>query len=124
MADSDQAVRAYFKAVESGNYDQIIKLFSKYAVVDSPIYGKMQASEWAKDLLKDTAKSKITVMDIFQSDKFGSVAARFNYQWILKNSKFTSFEGVDLFQLSPDGLIDKLKIVYDTAQVRDALGKR
>ena len=123
MPAADEIVKSYFRALEAGNYGEITKLFSRYAVVDSPLYGKMQASEWAKDLLADTAKSKVTILDIFESKKFGSIAARYNYQWILRNSKFASFEGVDIFQVSPEGLIDRLKIVYDPAQVRDAWNK-
>ena len=123
MTSDEQAVRAYFDALNSGSHERITRLFSKYAVVDSPLYGKMQASEFFKDLLADTAKSKVAVLDVFRSEKFGSIAARYNYQWILKNSKFASFEGMDVFQLSPDGLIDRLTIIYDTTKVRDVWGK-
>jgi ketosteroid isomerase-like protein len=121
--EPEETVKAYFEALNSGSYERIIRLFSKYALVDSPLYGKMQASEFFKDLLADTAKSKVTVTDILESKKFGSIAARISYQWILKNSKFTSFEGVDLFQVSPEGKIDRLSIFYDTANVRDAWKK-
>lgn len=121
--EPEEVVKAYFDALNSGSYERITKLFSKFAIVDSPLYGKMQASEWAKDLLADTAKSNVTIIDIFESKKFGSIAARYNYQWILKNSHFASFEGVDLFQVSPEGKIDKLTIVYDTAKVRDTWKK-
>jgi len=122
--EPEEAVRAYFQALESGSYDKIISLFTKYAIVDSPLYGRMQASEFFKDLLQDTAKSKITLLNIFENKaKPGSIAAHYNYQWILKNSKFTNFEGVDVFSVSPNGRIDRLSIFYDTSKVRDAWGK-
>jgi hypothetical protein len=124
MPTPEQVVRMYFQALEKGSYEEIIKLFSKYAVVDSPLYGKMQATEWAKDLLQDTAKSKVTVLNLFENkSKPGSMAAHYNYQWILRNSQFTSFEGFDVFQISPEGKIDRLNIVYDTAKVKDAYRK-
>ncbi len=123
MPAPEQVVMSYFKALERGSYEALVGLFSKYAIVDSPLYGKMQASEWAKDFLQDTAKSKVTVLDIFKSDKFGSIAARFSCQWILRNSQFTSYEGVGIFQISPEDKIDKLTIIHDTANLRDAWNK-
>jgi ketosteroid isomerase-like protein len=124
MPSPEQAVRAYFQALESGSYDRLMALFSKFALVDSPLYGRMQASEFFKDLLQDTAKSKLTVLSIFENrEKPGSIAAHYNYQWILKNSKFTNFEGVDVFSVSPAGKIDRLSIFYDTSKVRGAWGK-
>jgi hypothetical protein len=120
----DEAVKSYFRALERGSYEEITRLFSKYAIVDSPLYGKMQASEFFKDLLEDTAKSKITVLGIFENRmKPGNVSAHYNCQWILRNSQFTSFEGTDIFSVSPEGKIDKLTIIYDTAKVRDAWEK-
>ncbi|MBM3303543.1 MAG: hypothetical protein FJY76_00460 [Candidatus Aenigmarchaeota archaeon] len=124
MPSAEEVVRSYFQALESGSYDRIIRLFSKYAVVDSPLYGRMQASEFFRDLLQDTAKSKITVLNIFENrSKPGSIVAHYSYQWILRNSQFTSFEGTDIFNVSPEGRIDRLAIIYDTAKVRDAWKK-
>jgi hypothetical protein len=124
MTSGESVIRAYFQALESGSHEQAMKLFSKYAIVDSPIYGKMQASEFLSDLFKDTTKSKITILGIFENRaKPGNFAAHFSYQWILKNTQFASFEGVDVFQLSPDGRIDRVSIHYDTSKVRDVLRK-
>jgi len=124
MPTAEQVVRSYFQALETGNYEGIAKHFSKYAIVDSPLYGKMQVSEWAKDLLADTAKSKITILNIFTNPaKPGTIAVHYNYQWILRNSQFTGFEGFDVFSVSPEGKIDKLATIFDSAKVRDAWGK-
>jgi hypothetical protein len=110
--------------VERGDYDGIVSLFSKYAVVDSPLYGKMQASEFFKDLLKDTVKAKINIISIFSSvGNTGGAAAHVSCQWILKNSQFANYEGIDIFSISPEGKIDKLKVIHDTAGLRDAWDK-
>jgi hypothetical protein len=123
MAAQDH-VKTYYQDLEKGSYEGIIACFSKYAVVDSPIYGKMQASEVFKDLLQDSAKMKITLISVFSSiGKPSGVCAQYNCQWILKNSQFTSYEGVDVFQISPEGKIDKLSMFFDASKVREVWKK-
>jgi ketosteroid isomerase-like protein len=116
----EQAVRVYFNLLERGDYAGLLNLFSKYAVVDFPLYGKMQASEFLNDLKKDSTKSKTTILNIYESAKFGAVAAHFSCQWIMRNAQFTNYEGVGLFQISPEGKIDKLSFIFDTAKLGES----
>ncbi|HEC95886.1 MAG TPA: nuclear transport factor 2 family protein, partial [Euryarchaeota archaeon] len=61
----EKTLKLYLKALEKGSYEDIIKLFTENAMVNSPLYGKIKASEFYKELFKDTAKSKITLLNIF-----------------------------------------------------------
>ena len=122
--DIADVIKLYLQALESGNYDDIIRLFAEDATVVSPLYGTVKASDFYKNLLKDTEKSKITLLDIFISKNSEYVgAAYFHYEWTLNNGNTVSFECVDVFEFSEDGKIKKLKIIYDTHKARQIFEK-
>lgn len=111
----EKTLKLYLQALEKGSYGDIIKLFTEDAMVNSPLYGKIKASEFYKELFKDTAKSKITLLNLFTSKNNRNVgAAHFLYEWVLKDGTPTSFECVDVFKFSDDGKIKHLTIIYDT----------
>ena len=113
----EKTLKLYLKALEKGSYEDIIKLFTENAMVNSPLYGKIKASEFYKELFKDTAKSKISLLNIFTDKNLG--AAHFLYEWVLKDGTPTSFECVDIFKFS-DGKIKHLTIIYDTYKTRQS----
>jgi len=122
--DIADVIKLYLQALESGSYDDIIRLFAEDAIVVSPLYGTVKASDFYKNLLKDTGKSKITLLDIFTSKNSEYIgAAYFRYEWTLKNGNIVSFECVDVFEFSEDGKIKKLKIIYDTHKARQIFEK-
>jgi len=84
------------------------------------LYGKMKAVDFYRELFKDTSKSKITFLNIFETKNKLIGAGHFKYDWILKNGTPTSFECVDVFQLGGDGRIKEITIIYDTAKIRPA----
>jgi len=111
----EKTLKLYLQALEKGSYGDIIKLLTEDAMVNSPLYGKIKASEFYKELFKDTAKSKITLLNLFTSKNNRNVgAAHFLYEWVLKDGTPTSFECVDVFKFSDDGKIKHLTIIYDT----------
>jgi len=111
-----KTLKLYLQALEKGSYEDITKLFAEDAMVNSPLYGKIKASEFYKELFKDTKKSKITLLDLFTDRNAG--AAHFLYEWILKDETPTSFECVDIFHFFDDGKIKQLTIIYDTYKTR------
>jgi len=113
----EKTLKLYLKALEKGSYEDIIKLFTENAMVNSPLYGKIKASEFYKELFKDTAKSKINLLNIFTDKNLG--AAHFLYEWVFKDGTPTSFECVDIFKFS-DGKIKHLTIIYDTYKTRQS----
>jgi ketosteroid isomerase-like protein len=117
--DITVVIKLYLQALENGSYDDIVSLFAEDGMVISPLYGTVKAFDFYRDLFKDTAKSKITLLDIFTSKSSEYVgAAHFRYEWTLKNGDIVSFECVDIFEFSEDGKIKKLKIIYDTYETR------
>lgn len=51
--------------------------------------------------------------------KVVAVSGYFEYSWVLKNKKKSSFEGVDLFEFNEKGKIKQIKIIYDTYGTRE-----
>ncbi len=116
----EELLTQYLQALQEGNYSDIMTLFTEDAVVKSPLYGEILASDFYKTLLRDTAQSKITVLNLFSKNNVG--AAHFLYEWVLKGGTLTSFECVDIIQVF-HGKIGKLTIIYDTYEVRQPFEK-
>lgn len=116
---TEKIMKEYLKRLEIGSAEEIIKLFSPDAIVHSPLYGEINAKKFYQELLKDTSKSKIALMNIFVSKSNTRIAAvHFRYDWILRNGTPASFECVDIFRFAKDGKIKELTIIYDTSKTR------
>ena len=114
----EKSIKEYLKALEIGNYEAMMKLFTDDAVVHSPLYGEIKAVDFYRDLFNDTSKSTITLLNIFKSGNPNIGAGHFRYDWVLKDGTPTSFECVDVFQFAEDGKIKELTIIYDTSKIR------
>ncbi|MBU7046496.1 MAG: nuclear transport factor 2 family protein [Theionarchaea archaeon] len=112
----EEVLTQYIQALEKGDYSDIMALFTQDAVILSPLYGKVRASHFYKELLKDTGKSTITVFHVFTNKNVGAI--HFLYEWMLNNGTQTSFECVDIVEFSEDGRIKQLTIIYDTSGIR------
>ncbi|MBI5223548.1 nuclear transport factor 2 family protein [Candidatus Micrarchaeota archaeon] len=117
----DLIIRQYLNGLELGDYSSIMKLFSKGAIVHSPLYGKIKATKFYQDLFADTSKSKITPLAVFKGKN--SAAAHFRYVWYLADGVKVNFECVDIFKFSKSGLIKDLTIIYDTHKTRPRFEK-
>ena len=100
-----KTIKDYLRALESGNDEDMIKLFAKDAVVFSPLYGEMKAINFYREVFKDTLRSKITLLNILRSRNPFIAAGHFRYEWVLKDGTPTYFECVDIFQFAQDGKI-------------------
>ncbi|MEP7143314.1 MAG: nuclear transport factor 2 family protein [Ferruginibacter sp.] len=113
-------IREYLNGLESGDPEQMTRLFSDNAVIHSPLYGDVPAKDFYKILFADTNRSEIKLLNIFNStDKKGLYVVHFRYDWILRNGIKTSFECIDIFQFDEQGKINELSIIYDTSKTRD-----
>ncbi|KXB08405.1 hypothetical protein AKJ56_01430 [candidate division MSBL1 archaeon SCGC-AAA382N08] len=113
-----ETISQYLEALESGDLDQIKTLFSKYAVVHSPLNGKVEARKFYQNLFDKTKESKINLLNIFESESNTDTGAgHFLYEWRLKDGKKACFECVDIFRFSADGEIKELRIIYDTSEM-------
>ncbi|KYK30163.1 MAG: hypothetical protein AYK19_18650 [Theionarchaea archaeon DG-70-1] len=119
----EKTLTQYLHALQKGSYEDIIELFAEDAVINSPLYGKVKASHFYEELLKDTQKSEITLLNIFFNESRSVGAVHFLYKWILNNGKITSFECVDIVEFSDNGKIRQLTIIYDTYGTREGFEK-
>jgi hypothetical protein len=121
---TETIAQRYLAALESGRLDEILALFHPEAEIFSPLYGRNRPQEFVTRLLGDTSKSKLTHYATFSgSDPSGTkqlVALYFGYEWHLRAGKVATFDIVDIFEMTEDGLIRKLNIVEDTAIAKPA----
>lgn len=118
-----ETLKKYLQFLEAEDYENLISLFSKEAVVHSPLYGTVLATQFYKDLFKDTAQSKLTLINLFRGESPHTAAVHFQFDWTLSNGTKAPFEVIDICQFSSDGKIDELKIIYDSAKTRPAFEK-
>ena len=117
--------RKYLDALNEGCLEKVLSLFENNALVDSPLYGEIPATKFFTDLFADSSRSETSLLNIFESvSDDSSVALHFHYSWTLKNGRTVEFEVVDVFELALEtGKFAKLKIIYDTAPIRDDFNK-
>lgn len=115
----------YLTALNEGNLKHVLSLFTPDAVVSSPLYGDLPASQFYSDLFEDTEQSDTTLLNIFKPEhETSSLALHFLYKWTLQNGKIVEFECVDVFELNESGQqFKKLKIIYDTHLIRSEHSK-
>ena len=120
-----QLCKSYLNALNSGDLDAVLALFSPDAQVSSPLYGERDAKSFYADLFADTARSETRLLNIFdKSDGGPALALHFEYDWTLGDGKLVKFQCVDVFELTSDAQqFQKITIVYDTAPLRADFGE-
>lgn len=121
--NNKETLKKYLQFLEASDYENLISFFSEEAVVYSPLYGKMAAAKFYKDLFKDTAESKLTLLNIFTGEDPNTAAVHFQFDWTLADGTAAPFEVVDVCKFSSDGKIEELKIIYDSVKTRPAFEK-
>ncbi len=111
----------YLDALNESDLEKVLSLFTKDAVVHSPLYGEMDAVSFYQDLFADTERSDTTLLNVFDSAENGNaIGLHFQYVWTLKSEEVVKFEVVDVFELSEDkSQFTKLTIIYDTYKIRE-----
>jgi len=111
---------AYLEALNEGNLDKVLALFTENAMVHSPLYGKVPAADFYRELFADTRQSETTLLHVFdRAEPDDSVALHFHYRWTLQGGRVVEFECVDVFGISRgDGRFESLRIIYDTHPLR------
>ena len=117
----EKLCKEYLQALNEGNLNNVLNLFTSDGVVISPLYGEMSAKQFYTDLFKDTNQSDTKLRNIFISNMDEtSVALHFQYKWTLKSGKIVEFECVDVFEITEDKTqFKRLKIIYDTSPLRE-----
>ena len=76
-----------------------------------------QRASFDPTLFADTAELRLTLRRVFRDDG-EAVAFWFDFTWVLADGTSASSTIVDIAELTEDGLIASLHIVYDTAPIR------
>lgn len=116
---SEELIKKYLKGLEVADLNKLLELFTEDAVVHSPLYGKVSAKAFYKELFEDTNKSQITFIETMKSDQNKNiVAGHFRYDWTMKDGSIASFDCMDVFKIIDEPKFKELTIIYDTAPLR------
>lgn len=116
-------VARYLDALERADLDAVLGLFAPGAVVHSPLYGPLPATEFYPTLFADTRSSRLALKGVTEgrcADGRPLLSFWFHFDWHLPSGTAAPFDVVDLAELTDDGRIATLRIVYDTVAVRPA----
>jgi hypothetical protein len=92
-----------------------LALFAPDGIVHSPL--RLCARSAVPTLFADTAEAKLTLRRVFRDDR-EAVAFWFDFAWVLADGMPAPFTVVDIAELTEDGLIANLHIIYDTSPIR------
>jgi uncharacterized protein (TIGR02246 family) len=112
--------RSYLTAMESGDLEALLSLFTDDATATSPISGKQPVRDFYAYVMRITSARSMTLRTIFIGASDPSRAAiHIAYTRTVGNGKPATIEGIDVFELT-EGLskFTSVTIIYDTAPVR------
>ena len=112
-----ELIDEYLAPLEVGDAERVLVLFAPDRIVHSPLYGSVPARQFYPTLFADTAESKLTFRRVFRDDR-EAVAFWFDFGWVLADGTPAPFTVVDIAELTEDGLIADLPIIYDTSPIR------
>ncbi|MEE3650987.1 MULTISPECIES: nuclear transport factor 2 family protein [unclassified Brenneria] len=122
---SQQLCSDYLNALNAGDLQSVLSLFTPDAVVQSPLYGSCKVSDFYYELFNDTSRSDTTLLNVFNtSSSSNTIALHFNYKWTFANDEVVNFECVDVFRINKDKpVFESITIIYDTAPIRQQFEK-
>ncbi|MEI5672376.1 MULTISPECIES: nuclear transport factor 2 family protein [unclassified Nocardioides] len=119
----DDLAATYLRALATADVDLVVGLFAEDAVVHSPLYGPLPPREFYPALFADTGQANLTLRSVMSGmDTRGraTMSFWFHFDWRLPSGVAAPFEVVDVATLDAEGLVEELRIVYDTVEVRPA----
>jgi len=111
-----ELIDEYLAALEVGDAKRVLALFAPDGIVHSPLYGAVPAQQFYPALFADSAEIRLGLRRVFRDRD--AVAFWFDFTWVLAGGTSASSTIVDIAELTEDGLISSLHIIYDTAPVR------
>jgi len=120
--NKESIMLSYLDALHRGATEEIIALFAPDGIVESPLYGTVEASRFYREVDSDTSNSEPELKNLFLShDDSASGAMQFLYRWTMKSRAIVAFNCIDVFEFEGEPpRIKKLTIVYDTYPVRES----
>jgi len=120
MARVEELCRSYLTAMESGDLEALLSLFTDDATATSPISGKQPARDFYANVMRITSARSMVLKGIFTgTSDLTRAAIHIAYTRTVGKGKPATIEGVDVFELTEDlGKFTSVTIIYDTAPVR------
>ncbi|MGI5488127.1 nuclear transport factor 2 family protein [Microtetraspora malaysiensis] len=113
----------YLDALARGDLPAVLALYRPGAIVHSPLYGPIPATEFYPELFADTGRAKLNLLGATEGAATNGgriVTIWFQFDWTLPSGQPADFECVDVLELADDGRIAALHIIYDTVTARPA----
>ena len=120
---SDDLVTRYLRCLGDADLAGMLELFAEGAIVHSPLYGDLPATEFYPALFADTRSAELTLLGTMRGESVAGavlISFLFHFDWILPGGTRAPFDVVDVAELDASGRIASLRIVYDTVDVRPA----
>jgi hypothetical protein len=119
--DFRKVVRDYSREFENMNTKGLLAFFAPHAKIHSPVFGHKDPSAFYAEAFSRTKSIKVDIKDIYVNpDRPHHLAAHLTFKWELKTAPAMDFEGVVLYDLSPQGKIQRIDIIYDAERARHA----
>lgn len=113
----------YLTAIAEQDVDGMRRLFAPGGLVHSPLWGTVPASDFYPMLFGETKRAQATVRKVFAAED-GALAFWFDYVWTLPDGSESAVNAVDVVELAPDGRIQEIFIVYDTAALTPGFAEK
>jgi len=120
---SREVVSTYLRALSEADVDSVLELFADGAMVHSPLYGPLPASEFYPALFADTREANLTLESVMHGsnqDGLTTLSFWFHFDWRLPSGVAAPFDVVDVATVNAEGKFSALHIIYDTVDVRSA----
>jgi len=120
---TDDLVARYLRALGDADLPAMLGLFADGAIVHSPLYGDLPATDFYPALFMDTGAATLTPLGSMRGESRSGrpmVSFLFHFDWVLPGGTRAPFDVVDVAELDDAGLITSLRIIYDTVHVRPA----
>lgn len=120
---TDDLPARYLRALGNADLAGMLELFAEGAVVHSPLYGVLPATEFYPALFADTGAAELTLLGTMSGRTTSGgalVSFLFHFDWTLPTGIRAPFDVVDVAELDDEGRIRSLRIIYDTVDVRPA----
>jgi SnoaL-like domain len=120
VAKVEELCRSYLTAMESGDLEALLANVADDATATSPISGKQPVRDFYSYVMRVTSDRAMELRTIFIGTSDPTRAAiHIVYTLTVGSGKPVTIEGVDVFELTGDGIkFASVTIIYDTAPVR------
>jgi len=120
MTTSIIVIALNLAAMESGDLEALLSIFTEDATATSPLSGKQPVRDFYSYVMRITSARSMTLRTIFIGASEPTRAAiHIAYTRTVGDGKPATIEGVDVFDLTEDlSKFTSVTIIYDTAPVR------